>query len=210
MKKNIIFDFDGTICDSFEASLEIAQYLVNHESLMDPKEVERFRHMTLPAVARELKVPTYRLFWLIFQGRKLLGQKLDKLKLFPDMDLVITELKKSGCNLYIMSSNSESNIRYFLDRFELTHNFSIIYGSVGYFSKASKLKQIMKSNKLESADCLYVGDEQRDMFAAIKAGVSHMAVAWGFNTPDMLVKSDPDGIIAVDPKELLSLIMTKF
>ncbi len=42
---------------------------------------------------------------------------------------------------------------------------------------------------------IYVGDETRDITAAQKSQVQVVAVAWGFNSPQILSQFNPDHLI---------------
>jgi len=78
---------------------------------------------------------------------------------------------------------------------------------VGYprlFGKGKALKRILRAEKLERADVLYVGDEVRDIEAAQRAGVKCAAVTWGFHAADLLRTANPDFVLET-PGELAAL-----
>ena len=52
---------------------------------------------------------------------------------------------------------------------------------------------------------IYVGDETRDITAAQKSRVQVVAVAWGFNSPQILTQFNPDHLIH-HPLELLDIL----
>jgi len=53
----------------------------------------------------------------------------------------------------------------------------------------------------------YVCDEVRDIEAARKSGISSIAVTWGYNTKDALIKENPD-FLANTPDELRDIIIS--
>jgi phosphoglycolate phosphatase-like HAD superfamily hydrolase len=63
----------------------------------------------------------------------------------------------------------------------------------------------MKQNRLNPDEIVYVGDETRDINSAKKSGVKAIAVGWGFNSPEILSKHNPD-YLAVQPQELTTAI----
>lgn len=79
---------------------------------------------------------------------------------------------------------------------------SAAYGWIGLFGKPKALKKIQRRFKLKQ-ECVFVGDEVRDIDAARLAGTKCIAVTWGFNTS--LKKHGPDAI-AYTPPELLQAI----
>lgn len=193
--KTVIFDFDGTLADSFTMCLEIAYELTDNKSLTDQDKVEELKKGSLADVAKELGVAKHRWPLLIVRGRKIMSGKLDELNAFSGIEKALTDLKKDGFKLYIMSTNSEDNISSFLKRHNLNGYIEEIYGGVGLLGKAGKLKRIIKQNKLRAKDVIYVGDEVRDIEAAKKAGIGVVAVGWGFNDVNRLAEDNPDALV---------------
>jgi phosphoglycolate phosphatase len=79
---------------------------------------------------------------------------------------------------------------------------------VGYprlFGKGKALRRIVRAERLDSSEVLYVGDEVRDIEAARKARVASAAVTWGLNTEAILRAGGPD-LVAADPLILHQLI----
>jgi phosphoglycolate phosphatase-like HAD superfamily hydrolase len=52
-----------------------------------------------------------------------------------------------------------------------------------------------------------VCDEVRDIEAAKKSGIKSIAVAWGYNTKDALIKENPDFLVN-SPDELINIIVS--
>jgi phosphoglycolate phosphatase len=65
-------------------------------------------------------------------------------------------------------------------------------------------RPIIKKEHLNRVDCVYIGDEVRDVEAAKKAGVKSVGVTWGFNNAQAIKTADPD-ITANQPKDLLNI-----
>jgi len=80
-----------------------------------------------------------------------------------------------------------------------------VVGYPKFFGKGKALRRIMRAERLERSDVLYVGDEVRDVEAAKKAGVAVAAATWGFHAETLLRESRPDYVIA-DPSQLAELI----
>ena len=62
----------------------------------------------------------------------------------------------------------------------------------------------MKRNNLKRKDCIYVGDEARDIQAARLAVIKIASVTWGFNDIQLLRKNRPTYIVE-EPAQLLNL-----
>ena len=83
--------------------------------------------------------------------------------------------------------------------------FDFIYSGVTIFGKTTIINNALKQNNLSSQQVIYVGDETRDIEASKKANIKVIAVAWGFNSHEVLAKQNPDFLIH-QPMELLQVI----
>lgn len=187
----IIFDFDGTLGDSLAVVIEIAHTITNRPQLVLPEEVERMRTLRLLDVAKELRIPKWRWPYLLFRGRALMSARLAEVLPFPGIEEVIRALHEDGYQLYIMSSNSAKTIERFLLEHGMSSYFTKVYGGVGLLSKANSMRRILKKNNLVPDETIYVGDEPRDIDASKLIGIPCVAVAWGYNTADLLAEHAP-------------------
>ena len=72
------------------------------------------------------------------------------------------------------------------------------------FGKEHKIKKIIKKEKINPRDVIYVGDEIRDISAAKLANIKIAIVSWGYNSLDSLVSHEPDFVMN-DPYDLLEM-----
>jgi phosphoglycolate phosphatase-like HAD superfamily hydrolase len=201
----IIFDFDGTIADSFSAVVGIFHELTHRSQLVTPEEIVRLRHMRLMDVARAEKISKWRAPFLLLRGRRMMAKRLGAVNAFGGIPDAIEQAHAAGHQLFIMSSNSTSNVRKFLREHELDQYFTKVYGGVGLLGKARALKRILRANQLQAAECIYIGDEPRDIDASNEVGMKCIAVTWGFNAVELLRDHKPYAI-ARTPEKLLSLL----
>jgi phosphoglycolate phosphatase-like HAD superfamily hydrolase len=54
-------------------------------------------------------------------------------------------------------------------------------------------------------DITYIGDEDRDIIAAKRLGVGVIAVSWGYNYKELLIKEKPDYLIDL-PVKILEIL----
>lgn len=201
--KTLIFDFDGTLADSFELALELAYEILEIDPL-PAKEVSRLRRLPLLKAVRELRVPLYRLPRLLLYGRQKMHERIHEVHPFPGIPEAVAILHEQGHHLLVISSNSEQNVRSFLRANELEHYFDGVYGGVGVFDKAAALRKVMRRNKLDPASCYYIGDEVRDIMAATRVHVRTVSVAWGYQHATALKAHNPFAI-AYLPTDLLEI-----
>ena len=199
----VIFDFDGTVADSFSVALEVF-YALTHREAFSPEDLMRLRGMTLRQLSKELKIPMHKIPFLLIRGRRAMFEHMARVRLVEGMDEVIRTLCKTH-KLFILSSNSPANIEALLSEYGLAECFEAIYGDVSLLRKRQKLRQILRQHRLVEATTWYVGDEARDVEAAKRAHLRVAAVSWGFNNIHVLASHEPTALIFT-PEELITCI----
>jgi len=202
---SIIFDFDGTIADSFAITVQVFYKLTGHSHRLSDKELVRLRGLSMLQAVEELRIRPWKIPFLMMRGRLTLARRMRHVEVQPGVAGVIRELHQAGHQLFIVSSNSQRNIQLFLHKHHMANEFTAVYGSVGLFNKANALKKVLKRNNLDPAKTFYVSDEVRDVTAAQEAGMPVVAVGWGFNTPEILARHNPAHLVE-NADQLLSLL----
>lgn len=203
--KYVIFDFDGTLADTEEANFVIYQKLAEKYNLRNitMDELGHLKKMHAKEVMAYVELKKRYLPFLLKKGKSLLTQDIKNIRLCkPDIFNTIRKLKEMGMKTAIITTNSKTNVKLFLE----AHNADVfdIIVSATMFGKESKMKRIIKKEKFNSSECLYVGDEIRDIIAAKNAGIDIASVGWGYNTVESLKKHEPDYLI-FEPFELIKI-----
>ncbi|WKL56662.1 HAD hydrolase-like protein [Asticcacaulis sp. ZE23SCel15] len=204
--KLVIFDFDGTLADSFGWFLDI------FDEVADKFGYDRGDRDNLCALrdmgARELlshhRVPMWKLPMIMTHVRRLQGQHIDRIALFDGIGEVITTLKRQGVTVAVVTSNARENVETVLgaDIATLIDHYAC---GASLFGKGPKFKALLKSVGLEPGCVLCVGDEIRDIEAGRMAGFKVGAVSWGFANPDRLRRENPDHLFE-RPQDILKVI----
>lgn len=188
----IIFDFDGTIADSFDY---IAGFLAaDAGQQLNTDQIEALRGQSMAAIGRQFGHSWLRLLRLFFRGRRQMHEVIGQVQPFDGMPEVIRKLHAEGHELFIVTSNTVGNVHKFLHHYELHKYFLEIYGGAGLFGKPRYLKKLLKEQKLEKEDAWYIGDEARDVKAAQSAKMRIIAVTWGFARPADLEALEPTAL----------------
>lgn len=200
----IIFDFDGTIADSFDY---ITDFLAEEAGLepLNAEQKSAFRGQSMTAIGRQLGHSWFRLARLFFKGRRRMHRAITRVKPFDGMPEVIKKLHAEGHELFILSHNTVANVHTFLRHYKLHTYFLEIYGGVGLFGKAPALRRLLKEQKLKKENALYVGDELRDVQAAQSINMRVIAVTWGFARSADLEALEPTAL-AEHPDGLLRIL----
>jgi HAD superfamily hydrolase (TIGR01549 family) len=202
--KTLIFDFDGTIADSFETILGIFEELHARPKKLTPGEIAMLRGEPIRKIMKYLKIRRILVPRLVVKAKRLLSVRMNDVHAFQYLPQIIRQLHRQGVPMYILSTNSQTNIEQFLKNNKLDGCFAKIYGNTGLFSKSSAIKKIVRRENLSRQECFYIGDEVRDIEAARNAKVTSVGVTWGFNNPQAIKSAKPD-ILVKKPKELLKI-----
>lgn len=202
-KGTIIFDFDGTIADSFEVVLDLFYELTGHERFT-AQQITELRGTPVRKVIKAIGIPLRQMPRLLVQGRALMHQRMHEVRVFPGLHESLATLHQAGWQLMVISTNSQQNVEVYLREHGLYEYFDHIYGGVGLFSKTQSLRKVLRQNKLDRTSCFYVGDEVRDMQAAHRAHVNVVAVAWGYNDASILRAEEPYAV-AERPADLVQI-----
>lgn len=204
--KIILFDFDGTLADSFENFFEILREITLKYKLpeLSPKDLDELRSESASQIVKKLHIPFYKIPFIAHDMKRLQQQNIENIKSFKGLPEVLHGLKNKGFELGIVTSNGKSNVKAFLKNNDIDI-FTYLYCDSRLFGKDKVLKKFLKAQNVSNEEVLYVGDEIRDIQACQKIGVKIAAVTWGFNSKEGLTKYNPELLIST-PKELLQLV----
>lgn len=204
-RQAVIFDFDGTIADSFEYVFDFLRREAHDTRRYGRADMDAFRAMSMKDLALALGVPVWHLPLTYFRGRRVMRAHMEHVQPFSGMIDVVKQLHAAGCELFITSSNSGRNIRHLLKRQGVEGYFHTVSSNAGITGKPALLRALVVRYKLSRRATWYVGDEQGDVVAAKRTGIRSLAVGWGFAAPQELQDLQPDGF-ASEPAEIVGII----
>jgi phosphoglycolate phosphatase len=206
-QKVIIFDFDGTIADTVEALVSIANRLAIEFDYIQitANELTLLRNLTSREIIRYSGVSLLKIPFLVKKVKSELKNKITELEPISGVKEALIELNQQGYSLGVITSNSHENVTEFLKFHNLNYLFEFIYSGVTIFGKTTIINNVLRQKQLKPQTVIYVGDETRDIEAAKKANIKVIAVSWGFNSPEALAKQNPDFLIH-HPSELLDVV----
>ena len=207
--KAVIFDFDGTIADTYQAIVDITNSLASefgYKSLSQ-EEISFLKNLSSREIIKQSEISLFKLPFLVRRVQKELGKQIQELTPIPGMTQVLQELKNQDYILGIVTSNIENNVIAFLQKNELDNYFDFINSGTTIFGKHRIINKLIKKHHLSNKEVIYVGDETRDIRSARKSDVGIIAVGWGFNSVQVLAEHNPDYLV-FNPGELLQIINT--
>ncbi len=189
--KLVMFDFDGTLANTFPLFCELCVEITEKFALrrIAPHEIDTLRGLETSAILASLGVSRWQLPVIMKHARTRMAEQSSRIALFDGMSALLQELADAEVRLAVVSSNQESTVRTVLgdNLSSRVHHFAC---GVGLFGKARKVRGVVRDasrdTTVTSATSALVGDEGRDIEAASRAGVTPIAVTWGYATTEAL------------------------
>ncbi|HTU19979.1 MAG TPA: HAD-IA family hydrolase [Gemmataceae bacterium] len=201
----VLWDFDGTLADTFSCTVSAYNRLAVRRGLRPMTDPGAARGLTPLALLRTLNIPLVRVPSLLSGLLSAVARDMPAVRLFPKMPEILDAFVRGGCRMSVLSSNSRDNILTCLRANGVADHFESILGYRRIVGKGEGIRRFLKERAAAGERAVYVGDEVRDIQAARKAGVDVAAVAWGYNTSELLAKQAPDYLME-RPEQLLSLL----
>lgn len=187
-----IFDFDGTLADSFGLFLGVFNSLAARHGFraVAPEEVAELRRLGAREIMARVGLPAGRLPAVTRDFIGLMRKERARVRLFDGVGEVLGELQGKGVALAVVSSNSRDNVMHVLGpAARAVRHFEC---GVSIFGKRTRLRRVLRRSGLPREAALYVADQPTDLEAARAEGVAFGAVAWGYGDMEALRALHPD------------------
>lgn len=204
---NVVFDFDGTLADTFPAVIDVAYRLSPRTRRLPPEAISDLRRLPLLTALRQLGIPLRHMPLLILFTRRRLKSHMQEMPPYDGVEEMLKALHKHHHRLYILTSNYRENVEVFLHHQGLDKLFADIH-TVAFATTGTKtraLKRMMRQYNLKADETYHVGNEALDMRSAEKVGIRGVATTWGGFDLGTLRKIKPFAIIE-KPAELVDLV----
>lgn len=195
--KLAIFDFDGTLANSFPWALSILDQLADryHIRRVEQSEIDRLRRYGARALLKEYRIPPWKLLLIARHVRKLMKQSIHHIPVFDGIDGALQHLSAQGVTLGLVTTNAYENVRHVLGP-QTVDLIQYCECNVSLFGKPARLRKILRKSGIPASEAIYVGDEIRDLEAARKVRMPFGAVTWGYTHPEALIAHIPDEVFA--------------
>ncbi len=209
MIKAVLFDFDGTLCNSEEGIFYTARRVMEElgeESNKSDEEMRGFVGPMLPECFRlvfnlredkiDEAVERYR---AIYKER---GCKM--LYLYPGMKEALLRLKKNGLKLAVATNKGQAIIEECISYLGLENVFDRVEGT-DKDKKRNKVETIgytLSSLAVSPDEAIMVGDTRNDEEGALKNGVKFIKALWGFG-----FKGEKSGLSPEDAEKMANIIL---
>ena len=203
----ILFDYDGVLADTLGDLLQFGQEVcdelgVKHVATLD--DVSSLEIMSFATYGQQLEVPENLVDEFVRRCLVKFGEKKSPPAIFKELGEVIRELSASNI-IGVVTGNSSQNVKAFLIEHELDGHVGVIFGLDSPGSKAEKITLAQNQFAAGGEAVFMVGDSASDIHAAKEASVKSIAVSWGHQSAETLVRAEPDYLIH-SPHELFEVI----
>lgn len=212
-KKLILFDFDGTLCDTRESIVKTYHMVIDKLGLEDKDDdllastigtplvkayPQLFPEMTPEEAANAVVV--HRSFWDT-------RQDILQPKLFPGVAETLEELSRRGHLMTIASARRKDTLKHYLNIFGVSQYFDFVLGVEDVVNAKPDPEAVLVTLKhygCDASEAFMVGDMPVDILMASGAGVAGCGVTYGNSCREDLSASGAMYVID-EFKELLDI-----
>ena len=188
-----IFDFDGTLADSFPFFVQVINQLAEQHGFrkVDLALVPTYRRYSAKQLMEQVGMPAWKLPFVVKSFTSLMRQNAASISLFEGVDDLLRYFVNREVTLAIVSSNSHENVSRVLGPAN-TKLISQFECGVSMFGKPARLQKVLKKTGIPCREVIYIGDQVADLEAARKEEVAFGAVSWGYGAIESLRAHSPD------------------
>lgn len=200
----IIFDYDGVLADTLDDLIHFGQQACEQlgvKHTVTQADLSNLEVMSFATYGRACEVPEHLVDEFVKISLNLFAEKKSPPAIFDGMREVIQHIS-SQHKLAIVTTNSSQNVNLFLTQHGLSNLFHAVYGVDTPGSKAHKIA--LAQERFGEESIYMIGDALSDVRAAKEAGVTSIAVTWGHQRLETLLRGEPDYVVEY-PRQLLDI-----
>ena len=184
MIKNLIYDFDGVICDSVNIKKDAFLELYKNENSVIRSQIKKY-HLDNGGVSRFEKIKYFETILLKKKYSKksikvltdyfgeLVKEKVINSKYINGV-LDFLKINYINSRQFICTGTPEFEIKEIVKKKEINYLFNGIFGSPK--SKTEIINNIMIDNSINNSDCIFFGDTMTDYNASIETGIPFIGI----------------------------------
>ena len=210
----VFFDLDGTLVDTADDLAAPVNHMREARGLK-PLPLEEYRpfasagsrgllHIGLGATTDDPDYPALRTEFLNRYEQEIAVHS----RLFDGMPELLAWLEANGIRWGVISNKLEYLVRRLVQQLGLGHRVALAYG--GDTAPRAKpwpdpLKMDLQETGLTARQCVYIGDDLRDIQAAHAVDMPAVAAAYGYGNPNEIPQWRADHIVT-SPQEFLAML----
>lgn len=205
-----IFDLDGTLLDTLQDLTNSVNYALHTFSMPERTrdEVRQFvGNGVRLLIERAVPVGTKDGVTIqVFEAfrKHYLDHSLDNTQPYKGILPTLSELKRRGCKIAIVSNKLQPAVTELSNRFFSRYVDVAIGEHVGIRRKPSPdmIEAVVRELNIDKSDAVYIGDSDVDIITARNASLPCISVTWGFRSKQFLLDHEATTLIS-SPIDLL-------
>jgi phosphoglycolate phosphatase len=205
----IIFDFDGVLADTLNHLIQFGQEVCDElgvKHTVNKDDLSNLEIMSFASFGRACEVPEHLIGEFVQRCLQRFSEKKTAPDIFNGLGEIVRNLARNN-TIAIITTNTSQNVHAFLIEHGLDEYIDAVYGIEIPGSKAQKISfarnTFLTGTKQELV--FMVGDSLSDIRAAKEAIVTSIAVTWGHQGLEHMLRGEPD-YVARFPHELMKII----
>ena len=210
----VFFDLDGTLVDTADDLAAPVNHMREARGLK-PLPLEEYRpfasagsrgllHIGLGATTDDPDYPALRAEFLNRYEQEIAVHS----RLFDGMPELLAWLEANGIRWGVISNKLEYLVRRLVQQLGLGHRVALAYG--GDTAPRAKpwpdpLKMALQETGLTARQCVYIGDDLRDIQAAHAVDMPAVAAAYGYGNPNEIPQWKADHVVT-SPQEFVTML----
>ena len=215
MIKAVVFDFDGTICDTGKGIKRSARYALKSMGFACPpaEELDDFIGPPLFDSFKKYGATDEEARQLIDCYREDYSEDgLFESELYDGVETLLASLQQDGVLLAIASSKPVKFVRRLLDYFNISDCFTVINGvdlQNDTESKPHIIARTLQDLGVTASEALMVGDRSYDINGGKVNAMASVGVLWGYGIREELAQSGAE-YLAEKPDDIESIALGLF
>jgi phosphoglycolate phosphatase len=205
----IIFDFDGVLADTLHDLIKYGQEVCDElgiKHVVNKDDLSNLEIMSFASFGRACEVPEHLVDEFVQRCLKRFFEKKSPPAIFNGLSTIVRNLANNH-TIAVITTNTSQNVHAFLIEHGLDDCIHAVYG---IDTPGSKAQKISIARNMFSADTMQepvfmVGDSLSDIRAAKEAFVTSIAVTWGHQGLEHLLRGDPDYVVYF-PHDIIEII----
>lgn len=215
MLKTIIFDLDGTLCDTIDdlrTAINGMLVKLGYKTRTRQEVVKSINNGARELVRRSLPKEVQKVEFIVDSALEVYAAEYakcycQKTKAFEGIKALVMELKSRGYKLAVLTNKQDAFAKTIIDTVFEKGTFNMVVGHGSYPTKPDPTSTlaIVKALGSKTNLSLFVGDSDVDIKTAQNAQIESIGVCWGYREREILEEIGADHIVE-KPSEILDVV----